>query len=150
MRSSFVEEKNISFLNIFVPKCGNGHSYNKQGTQWAKGHLHALMGQLALHIMALVARDFAQRYAVPAHAHTFLLYILLCQKKWQSDFPHGNNFGGLKWIKVWFSRYENVAHYLHFALNPIRCNPVVHWRNVNYGTTEIWVMSPYCLCFAKW
>ena len=50
----FVEEKEI-FLNIlslfffFTP---NGAKLYREGTEWAKGHLYALMGHLALHNQA--------------------------------------------------------------------------------------------------
>ena len=51
----FVEEKDI-FLNIlslnvfcFTP---DGAKLYREGTKWAKVHLYALMGHLALHIKA--------------------------------------------------------------------------------------------------
>ena len=31
-----------------------GHSYYKEGTNWEKGHLYALMGHLSRHIWALI------------------------------------------------------------------------------------------------
>ena len=32
-----------------------GHSYYQEGTNWAKGHLYALMGHLAFHFRAPIA-----------------------------------------------------------------------------------------------
>ena len=45
---------------FFVPKFTlfwptTGHSYNREGTKLAKGHLYALMRHLALHYRALIA-----------------------------------------------------------------------------------------------
>ena len=39
-----------------------GHSYYREGTKWAKGHLYALMGHLSGHIWALIATAEPNNY----------------------------------------------------------------------------------------
>ena len=38
-------------MQFFAP---DGPQLYREGTKWAKGHLYALMGHLALHIRALI------------------------------------------------------------------------------------------------
>ena len=52
--------KRTDFLNIFVPKYAYlpmhyGAQLHREGTKLAKGHIYALMGHLALHIIGPLA-----------------------------------------------------------------------------------------------